>query len=209
MLKDKEIREPLFEFLDETFGKIRIIEEKTMGRSRADVVMVMEAALAGIEIKSDADTYERLERQVRDYNSFFDYNLVAVGTSHALHIAEHVPDWWGIITIEEIGGEADFYYFRKMQPNPKRVALKKQAGFLWRPELSHIQELNGMARYKEKSKLFVTEKILETVDPEVLKRQICNELFDRDYSMIADQIAAYQASQPGKQKRKRRRRFGR
>ena len=33
MLHDKDIREPLFDFLDETYGKIRIIEEKTMGKN--------------------------------------------------------------------------------------------------------------------------------------------------------------------------------
>ena len=51
MLHDKDIREPLFDFLDERYGKNRIIEEKTMGRSRADVVMVTPDALYGIEIK--------------------------------------------------------------------------------------------------------------------------------------------------------------
>ena len=56
-LHDKDIREPLFDFLEEAYGKIRIIEEKTMGKSRADVVMVTEDDLVGIEIKSDADTY--------------------------------------------------------------------------------------------------------------------------------------------------------
>ena len=60
MLYDKDIREPLFEFLEERYGKVRILEEKQMGRSRADAVMVMEDALVGIEIKSDADTYARL-----------------------------------------------------------------------------------------------------------------------------------------------------
>ena len=30
MLKDKDIREPLFDFLEEQYGKVRIIEEKTM-----------------------------------------------------------------------------------------------------------------------------------------------------------------------------------
>jgi len=34
-LHDRDIREPLFEFLEDSFGKIRILEEKTMGRSRA------------------------------------------------------------------------------------------------------------------------------------------------------------------------------
>ena len=38
MLRDRDIREPLFDFLEETYGKVRIIEEKTMGNSRADIV---------------------------------------------------------------------------------------------------------------------------------------------------------------------------
>ena len=31
LIHDKEIREPLFDYLEETYGKIRIIEEKMMG----------------------------------------------------------------------------------------------------------------------------------------------------------------------------------
>ena len=31
MLLDKDIREPLFEFLEERYGKVRILEEKTVG----------------------------------------------------------------------------------------------------------------------------------------------------------------------------------
>ena len=61
MLYDRDIREPLFDFLEERYGKIRIIEEKQMGKSRADIVMVLPDAVAGIEIKSDADTYVRLQ----------------------------------------------------------------------------------------------------------------------------------------------------
>ena len=66
MLHDKDIREPLFEYLEETHGKIRIIEEKNMGESRADVVMICPESITGIEIKSDADTYTRLEGQIKD-----------------------------------------------------------------------------------------------------------------------------------------------
>ena len=51
MLKDKDIREPLFSFLEETYGRIRIIEEKNMGGSRADVIMVTPERFVGIEIK--------------------------------------------------------------------------------------------------------------------------------------------------------------
>ena len=65
VLHDKDIREPLFDFLEETYGKVRIIEEKRTGAARADVVMVTPRVLYGIEIKSDADTYARLKKQVR------------------------------------------------------------------------------------------------------------------------------------------------
>ena len=79
MLYDKDIREPLFDFLEETYGKNRILEEKRTGRSRADVVMVTPKALYGIEIKSDADTYARLAGQVKDYDKFYDYNIAVNG----------------------------------------------------------------------------------------------------------------------------------
>ena len=69
-LHDRDIREPLFEFLEDSFGKIRILEEKTMGRSRADIVMVTESGLTGIEIKSDKDTYVRLTSQIKDYDKY-------------------------------------------------------------------------------------------------------------------------------------------
>ena len=85
MLKDKDIREPLFDFLEDRHSKIRIIEEKTMGKSRADVIMVLENEVVGIEIKSDADTYARLSRQVKDYDRYFDRNIVVVGSRHAHH----------------------------------------------------------------------------------------------------------------------------
>ena len=50
MLLDKDIREPLFEFLEERYGKVRILEEKTVGRSRADVVMVIPMICISMQI---------------------------------------------------------------------------------------------------------------------------------------------------------------
>lgn len=190
VLHDADMREPLFDYLEETRGKIRIVEEKQMGKSRADVVMVAGDSLTGIEIKSDADTYTRLARQVKDYNRFFDYNLIVVGSTHAMHVAEHVPDWWGIISAEVIKGSFDFYEVRICLPNPK-PDLKRKLGFLWRPELAHIQELNGMHKYRERSKDFVISKILESAAPETLHRQISEELFERDYTTIEEELNAY------------------
>ena len=190
MLRDKDIREPLFDFLEEAYGKVRILEEKTMGKSRADVVMVTPNALFGIEIKSDADTYARLGRQVKDYNQYYDYNYVVAGTSHALHVEEHIPEWWGVITAELVEDTVDFYILRRPKRNPK-VNWKKKISILRRPELAHIQEMNWLPKYKEKSKLFVAGKILERIPEETLQAQLCEELFERDYNGIAEAIRSY------------------
>lgn len=198
MLYDKDIREPLFDFLEEYYGKIRILEEKQMGRSRADIVMVLPSSIVGIEIKSDADTYSRLKRQVRDYDRYFDYNYVVAGSSHGLHIEEHVPGWWGIITVEQEASGVDFYILRKPKENPE-VNWKKKLSLLWRPELVHIQELNQMPKYRQKSKEFVMEKILSNVPQERLRKQISQELFERDYNEIEKIVMEYKRGR-GKKK---------
>ncbi len=193
MLYDKDIREPLFGFLEETYGKVRILEEKRTGAVRADVVMITPEILYGIEIKSDADTYARLEKQVRYYNWYYDRNIIVVGTSHALHVKEHVPDWWGVITVElNENGVVDFYILREAGVNP-RVKDRRKITILWRTELNHLLEINRLQKYKAKSKLFVQEKLLEKVPAEVLWPQAYDELFERDYNTIEQEIEEYRA----------------
>lgn len=194
MLRDKDIREPLFEYLDEQYGKNRIIEEKQIGKSRADVMMITEDALWGIEIKSDADTFVRLERQVKDYNRFFDYNMVVVGSTHAMHVAEHLPEYWGILSVEKIGEQFDFYVVREPVRNPKRekaVLFRNQVSFLWRPELAHIQEINELPKYNYLGKDKLIRKMIEKLPQERLKKQVCEELMERDYNTIKERIENY------------------
>ena len=42
MLYDKDIREPLFMYFEEKYGKTRVFEEKRMGNSRADILIITE-----------------------------------------------------------------------------------------------------------------------------------------------------------------------
>lgn len=160
MTYDRDIREPLFEFLEGEYGKCRILEEKNTGRSRADVVMITENEICGIEIKSDADTYVRLARQVKDYDLFYDRNIVVVGTRHAMHIEEHVPDYWGIITVEPVDGVLDFYFLRRPRPNPK-VRWEFKLSLLWRPELAKLQAMHDMPKYKDHGREYVIDRIVE------------------------------------------------
>jgi len=205
MLYDRDIREPLFSFLEDTYGKTRIIEEKIMGSSRADVVMVTEDSLYGIEIKSDADTYVRLSGQVKDYDRFFDYNYIAVGTSHAMHIEEHVPDYWGIITIDEEDGKPDFYILRKPRENP-HLRYEEKLSLLWRPELQRIVGRNLEHKYDYLSKKEVIKRISAQISYDCLRKEISTELFERDYNTVLDEINRFRVEKmKAKPRRKKRR----
>jgi len=260
MTYDRDIREPLFEFLEDEYGKCRILEEKNTGRSRADVVMITENEICGIEIKSDADTYVRLARQVKDYDLFYDRNIVVVGTKHAMHIEEHVPDHWGIITVEPVEGVLDFYYLRRPRPNPK-VRWEYKLSLLWRPELAKLQAMHDMPKYKDYGREYVIDRIVERlsgkaaentsetaaektskngkgnaagravksaaaraadntftaarkptvtavakrtsrrfviIDENELQAELCDLLFERDYTTIAEQLKEYRKSETQK-----------
>ena len=182
ILLDADIREPLFNYLELYYGKVRFLEEKVTGRARADVVMVLPDKVCGIEIKSDADSYTRLAAQVRNYDKYYDENYLVVGSTHALHAAEHVPKYWGIISVELIKGKVDFYRVREAAPNPK-AKLQNKMSLLWKKEFSHILAVNKMPKYAQKSKKFIAEKLIAKVTVEMLHEQISEELFERDYTI--------------------------
>ena len=223
MLKDKDIREALFDYLEIEYGKTRFFEEKMIGKSRADVIMIITGGIVGIEIKSDADTYTRLEGQIKDYDKYFDYNIVVAGSSHGLHVEEHVPDYWGIITVDEVDNKPDFYFLRKPLLN-KKMKLERKLELLWRPELAQLLEKFSMPAYKDKSKPFVRKKLIEwtklpltkveiarirkeskaagvepsipetRIDPADLNAEVSELLFERDYEKILEEIDQYRKS---------------
>ena len=171
LLYDCDIREPLFDYLE-----ARMFEEKNIGKSRADVLMVTEGRITGLEIKSDADTYERLKRQIRDYDKYCDENYVVIGRSHAKHVEEHIPAYWGVLVVSVNGREIVIEEMRPAQQNPK---MKR--------ELQNIIEQNHLPHYRQRSKRFVREKLLEKLEWNRLKLEVCEELFERDYTLLEEE----------------------
>lgn len=185
ILYDCDIREPLFDYLEERFGKTRMFEEKIIGKSRADVLMLTENQLIGLEIKSDADTYERLKQQVKNYDKYCDCNYIVVGSSHEKHVDKHVPAYWGILVVSVSGRDIIIEEKRAPAPNPKRKQ-ELQLSLMWRSELQSLLENNRLPKYKQKSKKFVRQKLLEKLEWDVLKPQMCEELFERDYTLLEE-----------------------
>lgn len=182
VLLDADIREPLFDYLERYYGKVRFLEEKVTGRARADVVMVLPDKVCGIEIKSDADSYTRLKGQVKYYDKYYDENYLVVGSTHALHAGDHVPKYWGIISVELIKDRIDFYRVREAKPNPK-AKLENKMSLLWKTEFANILAENKMPKYAQKSKKFIAEKLIAKIPAETLHEQISEELFERDYTI--------------------------
>ena len=131
--------------------------------------------------------------------------ICAVGVSHAAHIEEHLPPYWGIITAEELeDGSLDFYVAREAAPNPQ-LEEERKISLLWRRELNHLLLRNGLPAYAGKSKKSVGEILLERVHPDELAWQMTDELFERDYTTIEQEINAYREAHGEKPKRKRKR----
>lgn len=177
-MQDKEIRKILIEYLKIQHDKYRIYQEKSIGSSICDLMLVTDK-LTGFEIKSDSDNYERLPRQIAAYNHFFDENYIVVGISHIKSIESRIPDEWGVFAVEEY----EIKLIRKAKPN-KSVSRLKQLALLWKIELKNILLQNKMPLYAQKEKPFLCEKIAAEVDPTLLGKQIATELLDRDYSIF-------------------------
>ena len=184
-LHDSDIRPLLFDYLDGIYGKVRTYEELMIHDSRADVLAVVQGALIGLEIKSDADTYARLAAQVKDYDRFCDLNYLVVGSSHAQHAAEHIPQHWGLLAAD---GEK-ITELRGAQANQK-AKLLWQLRRLWKRELWDLLDRNGLPKYRDKRRKFICEKLLEKLEEATLKEQLCDVLFERDYTVFEETDSA-------------------
>lgn len=183
MLHDRQIREILFDYLDERYGKIRIFEEKNIKSSRADIIAVTDGIIIGMEIKSDFDSYARLATQVKNYDKYCDINYAVVGRTHKNGVAEHIPPYWGILAVDETDIEPIIYQVRAAEKNPKMMMQNKLA-FLWKRELNAVLAQNGLPKYSGKSRRFIVGKMMERVAEEKLARDITDALFERDYSTL-------------------------
>lgn len=173
------LRDALCEFFEEYYGKIRFLEEKNIGKVRADIIAVLPDGLCGIEIKSHSDSYTRLAAQINGYDQYCDFSYLCAGSIHS-HAEEHIPPEWGLVSMTVRKG-VSFQIVRTPQKNPKDV-MKNQLTLLWRSELSDILREENLPRYTGKGKKFICDALLKKVPHERLKARLCECLFERDYT---------------------------
>lgn len=183
-LNDKDIRRVILESFSKSKEETRVLEEFPMGDSRADMLLVTKTKLIGFEIKSDRDTFVRLERQVRDYEKFFDTNYLVVGTYHVEEAMKTVPSHWGIYEVYE--NEEGAYTMECVRG--ASTALKdnteEKLYLLWRNELMEIVRDYRLAKGNLQRKDKMISKIIRGLTVPVIQTEICNALLKREYKKV-------------------------
>lgn len=122
-----------------------IIEELGLdhGSCRIDIA-VINGHIRGVEIKAEADTLERLPRQVAAYSEVVDKAVLIVDQKHLASAMTIVPDWWGVIVAER--GAKRGVRFRRVRAERANKGIDPLvlARLLWRPEAQAILRSLGV-----------------------------------------------------------------
>ncbi|NVO85991.1 sce7726 family protein [Hymenobacter terrestris] len=98
-MNDADIRPLLYPLL--TGGVF--IDELPTGTTRADVVHITEQFMHGYELKGDADTLQRVPRQLPCYGRAYDFVTFVVTEKHLAKLLPLLPEWVGVLVASPAG----------------------------------------------------------------------------------------------------------
>jgi hypothetical protein len=119
-LRDADVRTPLRALVRQRFPDDSIFLEELVipeRDTRIDMAVV-NGALHGFEIKSDADTIRRLPVQRESYNALFDEITLVVGKRHLKEAQGMIPEWWGLAIASRIDDHVEIERQREASANP-------------------------------------------------------------------------------------------
>lgn len=116
----------------------------THGASRVDIA-VINGHIRGVEIKADADSLERLPRQVQAYGMVVDRATLIASERHIPAAFELLPSWWGVISARRAAnGSVVFRRLRRELANRETDAISL-ARLMWRDEVHAVLSSMGCA----------------------------------------------------------------
>lgn len=114
------------------------------GACRVDIA-VINGHIRGLEIKADADTLDRLPRQVAAYGEVVDKASLIAAPRHIDAAFAIIPDWWGVVVAQR-GRRSGVTFHRIREERVNRmVDAMMLARLLWRPEAITILRGVGVA----------------------------------------------------------------
>ena len=171
-MRDIDIREPLMKKLikQNMEHDFRIIPEMAVcdGFSRVDIA-VANGKLCGYEIKSDADTLERLPQQQEFYNKTFDKMFIVVGPKYESVIESYIPEWWGIyVAYYDKKNNIKIKTQKKAHIN-KNLCAESLLELLWRDEIVTLLKINGFNGLSSKNRRILRQIAIENLSLSQIK----------------------------------------
>lgn len=181
LLRDRDIRQALHKSV--ISGMVAsdptslVVDELGIfqGKHRIDVA-VINGALTGFEIKSAADTLERLPKQQKFYSQVFDRLTLVADEKHVVEAMKIVPQWWGLMVATTRDGEPVVEEIWRSRQN-QSVDAFALCQLLWREEaLAILRKKKRAADLRSRSRKLMWKRLAAEVELDELKYLVLNIL---------------------------------
>jgi hypothetical protein len=173
MLKDSDIRLALKNNTSKTNNPLHYIIKKdnstvvvdelsvNNANARADVVAI-NGELHCFEIKSDVDTFKRLENQMQNYLRIFDRINFVTTEKHITNLSNRLPDCAGIYILRKKNHNISF---EKIRSNQNNANIEKYSVFnlLWNIEMKFLVKKAGIKGYTKMNNNEVCDAIIDKI----------------------------------------------
>lgn len=177
LVLDRHVRTSLHKYLaTQNYGTYyRVVDELPFyadkEEGRADVVVVTDK-LHCFEIKSEADSLDRLKRQVRIYTKVMDTLSVVTTMKHAGDAKRMLPKHWGIYLYNEKG----LVVKERGADQHAGVKVRSLAGMLWKQQAFDLLSSAGAERgFAKKAKDVLHDHIVVVCSPEEIREAVCRQ----------------------------------
>ena len=174
-MRDPEIRKSLHDYLEEkniSLPDTIVIDELDVckGLARVDVAVV-NGVIHGYEIKSKYDTLQRLPNQIKYYNKSLEKVTITLNSCHLDKSLDLIPEWWGILIIDEDNSENKISEFRIAEIN-ESVDPDSLLQLLWKDELLSLLNKYNFIVKSNLSKIKLRENIIRDLDTDLIKQEV-------------------------------------
>jgi hypothetical protein len=153
---------------------------------RADVLTVSDV-VSGYEIKSDADSFARLPKQVIAYEALCDFCTIVVGPKHLAHARAALPTSWGIV-VAEAADRGVFLRRERLATRNSDVEPAAIARQLWKEEGVALLKEQG-TKIDRRTPVYRIWPLVEALPLEVLRTRLRAALVDHENALKDVRVA--------------------
>ena len=150
-----------------------VLDELGLDRGVARIdIAVVNGRLHGYEIKSDADTLQRLPGQIAVYSAILDNVTLVMGCKHADEAMQIIPSWWGVkFALAGPKGGITFKTLRRGHTNPA-IVPERLASLLWQNEAVELLQRHGVRGVKSKNRHQLGGLLAQTLSLDMLREEV-------------------------------------